>query len=247
MGKGMKEFSISKVLYYGVITIEIVIASIVTLLFPVDLVLDLGWKKYSAEDIEKNYREYAGLPAGEGINQITDVEEFHQSYLKYATFETDSIIPLDVYRLKSLKDKRRTAKSGRRIVYRGNRETYVKKFPAERVLYNRYYLVRLPDKNYIIAYLDDAYYLKYLLRGKVQLPIGQMEYIPSNEKTYFASCVEEYGLEAEEVMVMFSEERYEKCEIVNFLILIAVWIVVMVILCLMNELVASMWKKIWGK
>lgn len=243
----MKEFSILKVLYYGVITIDVVIATIVTLLFPVDILLDLGWKKYSAEDIETNYREYAGLPAGEGIDRLTDVEQFHQSYLQYVTFETDSIIPLDLYRLKSLNDRRRTTRSGRRVVYRGSRETYVKKFPVERVLYNRYYLVRLPDKNYIVAYLDDAYYLKYLIHGKVQLPIGQMEYIPSNEKRYFTSCLKEYDLEAEEVMVMFSEERYEKCEIINFLILIAVWIVIMVVLCLMNELVAGMWKKVRGK
>ena len=76
--------------------------------FPVNLVLDLFWSRVSQEKVDKmpyNYGQMAGLPAGKGITKLSDIDQFlNLSVGEYITLKTDSIIPMQAYRLKSSTD-----------------------------------------------------------------------------------------------------------------------------------------------
>lgn len=138
-----------------------------------NLVLDLFCGRMGKEELdnlEYNYGQIAGYPAGKDAPVLENIEQF-QAYKGrgYITFETDSIIPMNAYRLKSASD--RTNNTYRRV---GNRvssgrqwHTYSTTRPLTKAyIYNRYYLVKLPDGNYVAAYPEDAYYWKYKLAGK---------------------------------------------------------------------------------
>ena len=85
-------------------------------------------------------------------------------------------------------------------------------------VYNRYYLVKLPDGNYVLSYLDDAYYVKYKLAGKVQLPLGRVVQMMANEREY----AETHLSDEELILDMFAEERYEQQDFLNTLVPFAV-------------------------
>ena len=115
--------------------------------------------------------------------------------------------------------------------------TYGKKAGFKRYLFNRYYLVKLPDGNYVAAFLDDGVYLRYCLTGSVQLPVGYIEFMDSGEKKLLAPYIEEYKLHEEKILNMFCEERYEKYKILNYIVLIAVWALVLTVYFLLLMLV----------
>lgn len=185
--------------------------------FPSNLVLNLFCGRVGKEELDKleyDYGQMAGYPAGAGVTVLEDIEQLRECKgLDYITFETDSIIPLKAYRLRSDSDK--TDNTYRR---RGNPVSSGKQWPTysatrpltKAYIYNRYYLVRLPDGNYAAAYLDDAYYWKYKLTGKVWLPLGLVEDIPIQAKPLLKSSLEAYEAEGEKMLLMFSEERYEQ-------------------------------------
>lgn len=84
--------------------------------FPANLILDMfspGVSQAELDQLEYDYGQMAGYPAGEGIpvaNNIAEYEELGDykriegseelGGMEYFTFETDSIIPLDYYRLR---------------------------------------------------------------------------------------------------------------------------------------------------
>lgn len=185
--------------------------------FPSNLVLNLFCGrvgKAELDDLEYDYGQMAGYPAGEGVSVLENTEQLRVSKsMYYITFETDSVIPLNAYKLRSASDK--TDNTYRR---RGNPVSSGRQWPTysttrpltKAYIYNRYYLVRLPDGNYVAAYLDDAYYWQYRLAGKVQLPLGLVKDIQSQEEQLLASSLEKYGAEGEKILLMFSEERYEE-------------------------------------
>lgn len=185
--------------------------------FPSDLVLNLFCGrvgKAELDELEYNYGQLAGYPAGEGVPVLEDIEQLRGcGSLDYITFETDSIIPLKAYKLRSPSDM--TDNTYRR---RGNRVSSGKQWPTysttrpltKAYIYNRYYLVRLPDGNYVAAYLDDAFYWQYKLTGKVKLPLGLVEDIHIQARPLLQSSIDTYGAEGEKMLLMFSQERYEQ-------------------------------------
>lgn len=185
--------------------------------FPSDLVLNLFCGrvgKAELDELEYNYGQLAGYPAGEGVPILEDIEQLREcGSLDYITFETDSIIPLKAYKLRSPSDM--TDNTYRR---RGNRVSSGKQWPTysttrpltKAYIYNRYYLVRLPDGNYVAAYLDDAFYWQYKLTGKVKLPLGLVEDIHIQARPLLQSSIDTYGAEGEKMLLMFSQERYEQ-------------------------------------
>lgn len=202
--------------------------------FPSNLVLDLFCGRMGKEELdnlEYNYGQIAGYPAGKDAPVLENIEQF-QAYegRGYITFETDSIIPMNAYRLKSASD--RTNNTYRRV---GNRvssgrqwHTYSITRPLTKAyIYNRYYLVKLPDGNYVAAYLEDAYYWKYKLAGKVQLPLGQIESMQPQEKEMLGSYIEEYGADGEKLLSMLSVERYEQQKGLYTTVQLVVFIVVL--------------------
>lgn len=184
--------------------------------FPANLVLDLFWDKIGKAEIEAqeyNYGQLAGLPAGEGVTPLNNIEQYNEiGTLDYITFETDSIIPMDAYKLKSATDKtNNTYRVGQYQRSTGKQwATYTEQGTIwKRTIYNRYYLVKLPDGNYVAAYLDDAYYWKYKLTGKVQLPVGYIDHMDRNEQNLLQAYIDEHELSKEKILIMFSQERYE--------------------------------------
>lgn len=216
------------------------LASYLALVFPADLVLDLFWKKTSQEDLERapyDYGQFAGLPAGEGVPELTGIEQYENAdSLEYLTFRTDSIIPLSAYRLKSSSDATDTSyRRGRHEVSSGVRQWsfYGERPGAKRFLFNRYYLVKLPDGAYVPCFLDDGCYLVYRSLGSVQLPIGRVDYIGSDEARLLAPYIEAYGLDGDRILRMFCEERYERYKTLNYIVLAAVWALVLAVYALL--------------
>lgn len=103
--------------------------------------------------------------------------------------------------------------------------------------------MRLPDGNYAAAFLDDGYYLRYRLAGSVQLPVGRAAYMEADEKKLLAPYLEEYGLDDERILIMFFQERYEQHKALNYLVLAAVWVVVLMGYILIVALAKGMLKK----
>lgn len=185
--------------------------------FPSNLILDLFWEKAGKEEIEKleyNYGQLAGVPAGEGVTVLEDIGQYGElGSREYITFETDSIIPLNAYKLKSGTDRTNNTyrRAGNRVRSGRQWDTFSTTRPLTKAyIYNRYYLVKLPDGNYVMTYLEDAYYWKYKLTGRVQLPLGRVTDMLSQERDFLNSYIEKYDLDEERVLVMFSEERYEQ-------------------------------------
>lgn len=239
-----KKWSVANVVFNVVTTIVILTASYLAVVFPVNFVLDLFWEKCGKDKIESasyDYRQFAGLPAGEGIPELTSIEQYNNSNgTGYFTFRTEDIVPLEAYRLKSSSDAMDTKyRRGKRLVSSGitRWNTYGKKAGFKRYLFNRYYLVKLPDGNYVAAFLDDGVYLRYCLTRSVQLPVGYIEFMDSGEKKLLAPYIEEYKLHEEKILNMFCEERYEKYKILNYIVLIAVWALVLTVYFLLLMLV----------
>lgn len=190
--------------------------------FPSSFIWDMYWDPIDAEEIEQlNYNPFkiAGLPAGEGIQVLETKEQFdnihYEEHHEFYTFETDSIIPLNVYKMKSGTDSTNdTYRVGNSQTNSGIQwSTYAHSAWSilwRRNIYNRYYLVELPDGNYVVSYLDDSYYLKYLLNNKVQLPVGYVYFLTPGEKKELQSEMEKYGLDEDHYLVMFSQTRYEE-------------------------------------
>lgn len=230
------------------VTVVVIIAGfILAYIFPQNLVLNLFYDKIGAEEINNlqyNYGQLAGLPAGEDVPLLEDIEQFGSlTSLDYITFETDSIIPLPLYQLKSANDRTAQNRRGRTI---RQRPTFTEgSFLVENV-YNGYYLVKLPDGNYVLSYLDDSYYIKYLLRGKVQLPVGRVDYMLRNEKDYLESYIEEYDL-GDRLLDMFAEEKYEENDLLNKVVTIGAFAAVLAVYILLWTLLSSIFEKIRGK
>lgn len=212
--------------------------------FPPNLILNLFQDKVGAEEIknlEHDYGQLAGLPAGEGVPLLENIEQFNDiSKREYVTFETDSIIPLPLYHLKSTQDM--IVKSRRGTTSR-QRPTFTQSSFFVENVYNRYYLVKLPDGNYVISFLDDAYYIQYRLQGKVQLPLGRADFMTYNEKEYLASYIEEYGMRDNLLLDMFAEERYEENDFLNLVVLIGVFFAVLAVYVVIAAIVSSVWEK----
>lgn len=169
-----KERGMARIIYYAATVAVALLASYLALTLPADFILDLFWEKTGLAQIQgeaHDYGQFAGLPAGQGIPVLSDIGQYdNASSLEYYTFRTESVIPADAYRLKSSSDSTDTKfRSGRRTISSGIRQwdTYGSKPGFKRFLFNRYYLVMLPDGNYAAAYLDDGYYLRYCLAGSV--------------------------------------------------------------------------------
>lgn len=176
------------------------------------------------ENLEYNYGQLAGLPAGEGAPVLEDIEQYRDIAhdLDYITFETDSIIPLKLYSLKDTADQNSVSRSRRRTIHIRRSIYTTNAFLGMEKVYNRYYLVKLPDGNYVLSYLDDAYYVKYKLAGKVQLPLGRVVQMTAEEEKYTADYVDEYGLDEKLILDMFAEERYEEQGLLNTVVPFAV-------------------------
>ena len=229
--------------------------------FPSSLILDLFWDKMDEEKIEQldyNIYRIAGLPAGEGIEVLEDKMQFDaihlEEHFEFYTFETDSIIPLDVYQLKSGTDTNDNTYRTGNGRYQGSRGKQWPQFTdnaleiiRKRNIYNRYYLVALPDGNHVVAYLDDGYYLKYLLTRKVQLPVGYVTIINRSEEKLLQPCLEEYGLKENKILVMFSQKRYEDYKILYKIIPLIVYIFAMAVYLGVGTLVLSLIQKAGGK
>lgn len=227
-----KFFAGNKILL--VITVIVFFADVYLLcVFPASLVLDLFWDKIGKKQIENqeyDYGQLAGLPVGEGVTVLNSIEQYNEAKVSdYVTFETDVIIPLNAYRLKSAADK--TNNTYRIGHYQRSTGKQWKTYTAQgtiwkRSIYNRYYLVKLPDGNYVAAYLDDSYYWKYKLTGRVQLPVGYIAQLDWNEENLLQSYIEDYELSKEKMLIMFSQKRYEEQKglysIVPFILFVAV-------------------------
>ena len=171
----------------------------------------------SQEKVDKmpyNYGQMAGLPAGKGITKLSDIDQFlNLSVGEYITFKTDSIIPMQAYRLKSSTDAGNI--SYRLGTYRHYDSSWqwpdfhTNKLMGIYFLYNGYYMVKLPDGNYMTAYLDDVYYIKYLIAGSVQLPLGTAERMILTEQEDLKTYITEYSLNSEYLLMMFCQMRYE--------------------------------------
>ena len=226
--------------------------------FPANLILDLFSDKVSQAELnrlEHDYGQMAGYPAGEGIPVANNIEEYEELgwYKKiegseelggkeYFTFETDSLIPLDYYRLRGGVELavHSSSRSGAVVRYRKSLETSPS--PTDRSYYNRCYLVALPDGNYVLAWLEDAYYWKYKLTGRVQLPLGCKDFMTANEREFLAPYIQEYGLDERSILIMVGDERDEQHKNLHFIVqlgVFAVSIAIMVAVAVVVEIIVG--------
>ena len=218
--------------------------------FPSSLILDLFWEKAGKEEIENleyHYGQLAGIPAGEGVTVLENIEQYGElGSREYITFETDSIIPLNAYKLKSDTDRTNNTyrRAGNRVRTGRQWDTFSATRPLTKAyIYNRYYLVKLPDGNHVLTYLEDAYYWKYKLTGKVQLPLGCVTDMLSQERDFLSSYIQQYELDGERVLVMFSEERYEQHKTLYKGIQLAVFVMILAIYIAVVMLVRSILRR----
>ena len=226
--------------------------------FPANLILDMFSPTVSQaelDQLEYDYGQMAGYPAGEGIPVANNIEEYEElgEYKRiegseelggkaYFTFETDSIIPLGCYRLRggvslSVHSSRRQGAVTR---YRKSFET--SPYLTDRSYYNRCYLVALPDGNYVLAWLEDAYYWKYKLTGRVQLPLGCKDFMTQNEREFLDPYIQEYGLDERKILIMVSEERDEQRKNLYFLVQLGVFVgslAIVIVVALLVEIIAG--------
>lgn len=224
----------------------VVVAAAVYVAYTVspNVILNLFEDKIGGEEIRNlqyNYGQLAGLPAGDDVPLLTDREQFEEmDALEYFTFETDSIIPLPLYHLKSSKDAMVKNRKGQTI---RQRPAFIQGGLLVENVYNRYYLVKLPDGEYVLSYLDDSYYIQYLLGGKVQLPLGRADYMLRNEEEYLASTIEEYGL-GDRILDMFAEERYEERDFLNLAASVGLFVAILAVYILLYSLISWIFRKI---
>ena len=219
----MKSFVNNKIVVICLHICFAVATAYIAYTFPLNLILDLFWDKVDQKTIEEEvdyYGESAGLPAGDGVTKLTDVDQFYELQMtdyitvepEYITFETDSIIPLGIYHLNSEMEAHSTSYWSGGHYYSSNR-TLPKYtdfgFLGVFYFYNQYYLVKLPDGNYVPTLLDDAYYVKYRLAGKVQLPLGVADRMNREERASLKPYLDEYDLSDDRILVMFCQKRYE--------------------------------------
>ena len=79
------------------------------------------------------------------------------------------------------------------------------------------------------AHLDDAYYIKYRLTGKVQMPLGVAV---ADIYTHFSRLqpyLEAYGLSNERILDMYCEKRYEDLSMLYALFAFLAWLVLLFI------------------
>ncbi len=234
-------------LFYGLIALWVAYT------FRFNLILDLFWCKIDQTEIQEKETydgSLAGLPAGQGVTELTDIDQFYGLQVQgfdssnregwwdyegeliaihpeYVTFETDSIIPLGLYRLNSRRLDGYSSGYWRNGHY-VHSEAYIPEYTESNrngalFIYNQYYLVRLPDGNYVPAHLDDAYYIKYRLTGKVQLPLGVAV---TDIYTHFSRLqpyLEAYGLSNERILDMYCEKRYEDLSMLYALFAFLAW------------------------
>ena len=97
----MKEkWSLTNIIFNVVTAIVILAASYLALVFPADFVLDLFWEKCGQDKIQSvsyHYGQFAGLPAGEGLPKLTNIEQYNNfEGNEYITFQTNDILPLKI-------------------------------------------------------------------------------------------------------------------------------------------------------
>ena len=230
--------------------------------FPANLILDLFCDKVSQaelDQLEHDYGQMAGYPAGEGIPVVNNIAEYDEIgwYKKiegseelggreYFTFETDSLIPLDYYRLRGGVELAVHSSRRQGAVTRYRKSFETSPYATDRSYYNRCYLVALPDGNYVLAWLEDAYYWKYRLAGRVQLPLGCKDFMTANEKEALAPYIQEYGLDESAILIMFSEERDAQQKNLHFLVQLGVLAVSVVIILAVAVVVAKIAEKVSG-
>lgn len=166
--------------------------------------LRAGEEPVMQADIDKAY-EVLGDKAGEDIPRINTVEEFEDCYeYSCVTIEPLSIKPTGVYHLKNWVSRYSTARRGGK---RAKALVKVSKLNIQMLDYNQFYLLELPDHNYIVAeipeYLADA-----ISRGEsVTLPIGGRVSM-TNSETLLDIC-DEYNASTAGVFYAMDDEWYE--------------------------------------
>lgn len=212
---------------------------------PINILSNLFFDEVGMQTIEaEEYGQYAGLPAGADIPVLADKDEYEKYYEteEYFTFKTDYIVPLDIYRLKDIADTSErfsfSSRSGSRRVGGPTHTIYNELYSTapswlKRKLYNRYYLVQLPDENYAFAYLDDYYYYKYKRKGSVNLPIGRVWHTKPEERELLSDAGDKYNADETKILQMFSESRYIKYKecyegilVISILITTALWLII---------------------
>ena len=228
--------------------------------FRLNLVLDLFWDKVDrtmieAEADKEDFGRFAGLPAGEGVAKLNDIEQFYELKTQYydtlepdyITFETDSIIPLDLYQLNSESDSHTGGYTDMGGHYHYS-NTALPVYTDVRLMgalffYNRYYMVKLPDGNYVPVRLDDAYYVRYRLAGKVQLPVGIVDIMSPRGRSALQPYLDEYGLSENCILVMYSQKRYEDWELLYAGAAFLLWWIILILGILIKEMIKSHFKK----
>lgn len=220
--------------------------------FPSNLILYRNMEAVDASDLEeRNYNSLliVGYPAGEGIEELTSLEQLNRDTPFFFTFETESMIPLHVYQVKTATD---TNEYSRRHRYRGSTSTVTDSMVEifyKRNNYDSYYLVQLPSGEYVMAYVDDSYYWRYRMSGKVQLPVGTMRspiLLSNDARELLQPALEEYGLEDSYYLMMFSERHYVDHHgiygMIAILMAVAVWVAYFVLIALF-VLIRKIFKK----
>lgn len=149
------------------------------------------------KEIDKNPRkDYRGYKAGDDIERLISKNQ-DITFGDYITIETDTVIPIQLYRIKD--EEKASYYQGGTMRHNAVHQDYAYEIEGKKAFdqlpkykqreYFQYYLVELEDGSYVAAFIDQ-YYINEILKGKkVTLPASYFwgdthDYIEEMEEQY---------------------------------------------------------------
>lgn len=167
-----------------------------------------------------------GMPAGDDIPRIDDIEEWEDTYIRYVTIEPLSVIPTGYGVRHPWVSAYSTGRRGR--IH--NRPTVSSMALDLLDEYGEYFLVELPDGSFILAQMsaDDA---KKIKSGKqLALPIGQKTSASRNISSYISDLCAEHNVTSDYVFYCINDSWNESHSLTMQLIRIGAGILTALVL-----------------
>lgn len=205
-----------KVVKSIIFIIGILVYSVCHMAFNPEIIFVRKYDTIDQQTISQNPdKDYRGYKAAEDITRVRTQEQL-EGLEGYVTVETDKVIPLDLYVVKSfdvmnelIKEASTSGRKGR--MYGSNRapKPYLKSLGADNTHHNRAYLIQLEDGSYVTGLMEDYYAEKVQKGEKVTLPIAQVDYLQKEMKGTVKDYSDTYKVDTQVLLRFYNETSYE--------------------------------------
>ncbi len=183
----------------------------------------LAFLTFQGIDPEKFIRPDSTHLAGEDTPRLSGREEFEAlAETDFVTAEPEEVIATGVYGLKPWVDPYKITRASMpngRTVSTGRRApdaTDNAIMAAEH--YQEFYLIRLPDRTYILAQFDRIYREEIEKGRAVTLPAGVKKPVSGEAQNYLKEICEKYGADSSRVLYMIDDEWQQEHDFPFFMI-----------------------------